>query len=211
MIQKSSKPYLKIINGNWAETVDKDYIGAKKREWEASNGDKGVKWEVYYNNWTGTVQGITFKDTDWGETCTIELDDAYLSLNVADRYFIDLASKLCGADLKKSITFHPYDMEIDGKKKKGVSVQQNGIKLMNNFYDGNQNLGGFPQIDDAKKVHKSYWKIYFTEVSMFLIEQLKNLELTKPESAKPLEMSKSELDSFIETGIPSEIPDDLPF
>jgi hypothetical protein len=212
LITKSSKPYLKVINGLWAQTVDKDYIGAKKREYELPTKEKGEKWEIYFKSWTGTIQKISFKETDYGETCTVELDDAFLTFNINDRYFIDMAQKICGANLENPITFHPYDFEVDGKRKKGVSIQQNNAKLTNNFYDGTKNVGGFPEIDKEKSKMKTYWKVYFAEVSMFLMEKLKALKISEKKTDIK-QGSADAFENFIEdVPLPEEMPvDEIPF
>lgn len=210
----SNKPYLRIVGGNLAQTVDKDTPNAKLREYELSNGDKGSKWELNYMNWTGKVQRIEFKDNEYGTTCNIDLGDAVLTLNTDSRYFSDLATKLCGADLKQEITFHPFDIEIEGgKRKRGVSVQQNGEKLKNYFYnyETKESLYGFPTVDKEQqaKLKKNYWKVYFAEVTAFLVEKLENLEIP---NSKPAQELDDGAPLPTEEFLPDDsIPQDLPF
>lgn len=134
--------------------------------------------------------------------CNIELDDAYLQLNTASRYFQDFASKIFNADLSQPLLFHPYDMENEtGKKVTGISMKQLGEKLKNYFYDfeTKKNLHDFPEVDAKKALKKTYWKIYFAEVAEFLIEKVGELKFTAPTQAEAAE------EAFEPT------PDDLPF
>lgn len=198
-LMTEGKPYLSIVGGNIVQKVSADTAGARKREYELPNKQNGVKWELVYTSWTGKIFGITFKDTDYGEVCHIELDDAVLSLNTASRYFQDLACKLFSGDLQKDFTFHPYDMETESGRKTGISLQQGGEKLKNYFYDGEKNLHGFPEVDKARATKKTYWKTYFIEVADFLIEKLKSLEFDTPKEEALVSAD----------GTP--IADDLPF
>ena len=203
LINSSGKPYLRIVGGNLVQKVDKDTPNARHREYELPNGTKGEKWELAFMNWNAKILGITFKETEYGEDCVIDLEDAILTLPVASRYFSDFACKIFSGDIKKSFLFHPYDIEGDNGRKTGISLQQDGEKLKNFFYDGEKNLHGFPEPDEEKKVKKSYWKIYFTEVAEFLIDKLKELEFTKPEIEED-ETPENTVDEDIKI-------DDLPF
>jgi len=202
-ISGSNKPYLSIVGGNIVQKVDKETPGARHREYELKDGGKGEKWELVFMNWTGKIKNIFFKETDYGEVCNIDLGDAVLTLNTSSRYFTDFACKVLNADLNQEMVFHPYDMEIEGgKKRQGISLQQNGNKLTNYFWDGKKIGNGFPEVDEMKKekLKKNYWKTYFAEVEAFLIEKLQELKITESEK-KPVILS--EVDS-------SDIPDQMP-
>ena len=176
LLHGTNKPYLRIVDGHLVQAVEEGTPGAKLRKWELPTGQKGEKWELNYSSWSGKITGVNFRETEYGEVCILELEDAALSINTVSRYFSDMASKLYGADLTQDITLHPYDFESEGKRFKGVSVQQDGAKLKNYFYDGEKNLHGFPEVDKSKTSKKTYWKIYFAEVAEFLVEQLKALK-----------------------------------
>jgi len=176
-VNESTKPFLGIINGNLVQKVEEGTPGAKLRKYELKDGTKGEKWEVSFSSWTGYIHGVKFEESKYGEQCLVDLGDAVLCLGTGGRYFQDFACKLFSADLGKEITLHPYNFESDGKKFKGISVQQGGVKLKNYFWDGKVKLHGFPEVDDAKlaKMKKTYWPGYFAEVTAFLKEQLTTL------------------------------------
>jgi len=196
-LNSTDKPYIRVIDGNIAQTVEKGTEGARLREYELSDKTKGEKYELIYSNWSGKIQGIEFKDGTYGVTCNIDLGDAILSLNTSDRYFQDFASKLPNGDITKPFLFHPYAMEVDGKTKKGISLQQNDEKLKNFYYDGEKNLHDFPTVNEEMldKLKKNYWKIFFAEVSAFLIGKVEVLEFDKPAPVKdeePMTLEKAE-------------------
>jgi len=184
----SDKVYLRIVGGNIVQKVNPGTDGARLRQYELPNGTKGEKWENVFMSWEGKIKSIVFKENDYGEDCIIELGDAYLALAVDGRYFSDFASKVFSGDIAKAFLFHPYDMEGDnGKKKSGISLQQEGEKLKNYFYDGKENLHGFPVPKEGEKT-KNYWKIFFAEVSEFLkgkIEELKFDDTVEKEEVYP--------------------------
>ena len=193
------KPYLSIVQGALVMPCEKGAPESRERAWEASDGSKGVKHEIVYQNWTGKILGITFKTGEYGESCYVELEDAILQLGTAGRYFKDFACKILSGDMKKEFIFHPYNMEVDGGKKvTGISIKQNGEKLKNYFYDYNTKttLGGFPEVDNTKKEKKTYWKVYFSLVEEFLIEKLKEIQFDKSEKTtkdEPLEPFEAEV------------------
>lgn len=202
----NNKPYLRIVGGNLVQEVDKTTSGARLREGELKDGTKFSKWEISYMNWTGKVESIQFKDSEYGTSCMLDLGDAILSFNTDSKYFQDMACKLLSSDITKEITFHPYDMIGDNDKNiRGVSVQQEGVKLKNYFYDFEKKeiLHGYPKVDQVmkEKLKKNYWKVYFAEVAAFLIEKLENLQIPKAQQVA----------NIMGGEVIEEIPTDLPF
>lgn len=175
------KPYLRIVGGNIVQTVDKTTDKARLREYELSDGTQGSKWELVFMNWEGLIHNIEFKESKYGDMCNIEFSDAILSLNTSSKYFQDLAQRLPFADITKPILFHPYDIEDGDKRNTGVSVQQNGEKFKNFYWDGKEKSHGFPEVDASQIEKKGYWKMYFGEVEEFLIGEIKKMEFSKPE------------------------------
>ena len=208
LLNSSDKPYIRVIDGNIAQTVEKGTEGAKFREYELSDKSKGSKWELVFKNWEGKIQGIEFKDGTYGVTCNIDLGDAILSLNTSDRYFQEFACKLPNGDINEPFLFHPYAMEVDGKTKKGISLQQPiGEKLSNYYYDGEKSLHGFPEVDEEMKgkLKKDYWKVFFAEVAAFLIGKIEEIEFSKPVPVKDEEPATAEQAEEIltkDTGLP---------
>lgn len=196
LINSSGKPYLRIVDGNLVQKVDKTVVGARLREYELPNKQKGEKYELVFMNWEGKIQNITFKETEYGEDCIIELEDAIITLGTAGRYFSDFACKVFSGDITKPFLFHPYSIDDGERKKTGISLQQNYEKLKNYFYDGKKNLHGFPEADKTKAIKKTYWKIYFAEVTEFLIEKLKELKFEKLKAEDDLEIFDEDVENL---------------
>lgn len=173
---KGKANYLRIIGGEIVKTVEEGTPEAVLRKYELKDGTKGEKWEIHYQNWEGVIVNVSFKEGDYGEQCIIVFPDAVLTIPTNGRYFQDFACKVFNADLSKPVKLHPFDMEVEKGRKSGISVQQNGEKLKNFFYDYDtkKSLNGFPEVNKEKAVKKTYWKIYFTEVAEFLVEYIQN-------------------------------------
>ncbi len=193
----SSKPYLRIAADRLVKAVDKGTEGAEERAWKSPDGKTGIAYEIVYQSWSGKILSVTTKDGKFGEECQIEFEDAVINLSTKSQYFQDFASKIHNGNLSEPFKFHPYSIEKeDGGFKKGISLQQNDIKLQNYFYnfEEKKNLHGFPVADEEKKkkMKKAYWPIFFAEVAMFLVDQLKLLEF--PE-AKQVEADPASFES----------------
>ena len=176
----TGKPYLKAVEGKLRHTVEEGTPKAKKRNWEV-NGKSGVLWELVYDNWSGVIHDIEIQTSHFGDTCFVELWDAIIVLKTNSKYFSSFAKRVKNGDLKETFTFHPYDFEVDGKQKIGISLQQGGNKLKDYYYNGEENVNGIPVPDQDKADKKGYWKMYFGEVEEFLISELKGMKFEKPE------------------------------
>ncbi len=201
LVATDTKPFIGIVGGNITQKVAEGTEGARRREYETSKGVTGVKFELVYMNWKGKISGLEFEDTDFGSVCKIDLGDAILCLNTSSRYFTDFACKIFTGDLSQEFLFHPYSIEgEEGKKKQGISLQQNGVKLKNYFYNPETKLyrEDFPIVDEAKKekLKKNYWKTYFAEVEAFLTEKLQQLKFNTdtPLVAAAKEIGATEID-----------------
>lgn len=206
LLDGGGKPYLYIINGNLCRKVDKTTEGAKLREYELPNGTKGSKYELVYRNWESKIIGLEFKEGDYGEQCYIQLEDAIITLNTSARHFTDFASKVFSGNLADPYLFHPFDIETTTGHKKGISLQQGGVKLKNYFYDYDKKIkiNGFPEVDESKKEKKTYWKIYFAEVTEFLVDKLKQIKFEDKIKDEPLVDFAEDVEQY-------DYKDDLPF
>ena len=187
-IKESSRVYLRIVGGNIVQTVPEGTEGSRRRDYELKDGTKGSKNELVFSNWEAVINNITVRDGEYGEECIIEFEDAQLTIPTSSRYFQDFACKIFNVDFKKPVKLHPYDIEVDNGRKTGISVQQDGIKLTSFFYDFEKKtkLNGFPEVDESKKDKKTYWKIYFLEVTEFLIEKIKTLKFENKKETKKI-------------------------
>lgn len=163
--------------------VPEDTEGAIKREYETSDGKTGTKFEHVYDELSGKISSIAFFDGDFGKSLQITFTDGnekpiMLSLNTSSSYGEDVMKKLPNVAIAQEVTFKPYSFTDDnGKKKKGITVMQNGEKITNYYYDAEnkKNVHDFPVPPKPKKgkvLSTDEWKLYFMSTRMFLIEQI---------------------------------------
>ena len=177
----ASKEFVSIIGGKFRKQVEEGTPESIKRDYEKSDGSKGVKYELVFDSVEGVISNVSFADTDFGKVFHIEIDGVTVSTGTDGRYFADIIKRLAGADLSKPVTLRPYDFEAEGKKLTGVSVKQGGEKLKNFFYDGEKNLHGFPVMEDENP-DSDDWKIYFTKVKKFLVKYVEDNMMKVTES-----------------------------
>lgn len=183
------KPYLSIIDGVFKEKVDKDTPGAVRRDYETPAGDKGTKYELEYDTWSGIVLSLVVRDTPYGDVFNMEFEDAVLSINTSHRMFNSIMEKLPNADLTKEITLKPYDFKDDHDKRvSGVNIFQGDMndpasKLASYYvervektdektgkkFNAYQYVKGYPEPDPNAPKNKNYWKKHFLNVQDFFV------------------------------------------
>jgi len=174
-----TKKYLSILSdGHIHMTVDESHPDAKKREYETSTGEKGVKYEVLYQELDGTILGLEFQDGNFGKMLQVSIrddenEDFILSIGTESNYGEDLMKKLPNVKLLEKIVFSPYAFTDDkGKTRKGITLYQDGNKIPNFFWDAEKkkSLHGYPKVEgDTKKFQKDDWKIFYMQARKFLI------------------------------------------
>jgi len=185
--------------------------GAKKRDFETSDGKTGVKFEKIYSEITGVISNIRFQEGNYGVQLQLTITDGdekpiTLSLGTASNFGEDMMKKLMSLDLTQPVTLAPYSFTDEkGKSKKGITVTQNGKKIQNYFYDfaKKEVTNGYPQPKKGKKpLSKDQWKMYFMEARLFMIDFL-------TEKLGLEEVKKDQLEDY---GKETEVEaDDIPF
>ncbi len=181
--------YVSILSsdGTLRMTVPEGTEGSIHREYETSDGKKGVKNELVFNKLSGKITNIAFHDGDFGKsiqvTVTDDAGDVVLSINTAQNYGEDFMKKLPNIDLEQPVTLSPYNFTDDkGKLRKGISILQNDVKVQNSYYDAlaKKNTNKFPEPDgDTKKYDNDDWKTYFIKVRKFLIKEVETKIIPK--------------------------------
>lgn len=196
----NSRIYLNINQGALRQTVTEDEYGARKRTYEKKDGTVKTVWEIVYKNWSGIIQRINIKDTEYGKQMEIDFQDARLTIPTDSQYFGSFVKKIMGADLSEEVTIQPYDFEPEpGKRKMGIVLYQNGEKLPDYYYDevAQVNIHGFPPVNEAEKKNEGYWKHYFGyTVKNFLLAELSKLKFG---NELPMEKEDEEIPTIGET------------
>lgn len=204
--QKDDKNYVNILgsDGSLRMTVDENTEGAKRREYETSDGKTGVKWELVFKSISGMVKDISFYDGSFGENILIDFENddevLTLSVNTASNFGEDLMKKLPNIDFSQRVSMTPYAFEDEkGKVRKGLTINNQGDKIQNFFYDpiAKKNINNYPD-PKPNKGDKPYtkddWKIYFIETRKFLTEYTQENILPKfANKEKLIESQKEEV------------------
>lgn len=177
-----------LADGKIHVAVSKDTEGAVEREYETSDGKKGSKWEHVYTELSGFIQKIAFKEGDYGINLLVTVGEegdekpVTLAIGIDSNFGEDLMKKLPAIDMKKMVTIAPYAFEDGGKKKKGVSITQEGkkkgdalVKVASFYYDAEEKeiKNGYPKPPKGAKITKVQWRKYFEEAREFMMEDLK--------------------------------------
>ncbi len=171
--------YLSIIGWNMVQKVEEGTLGAKRRDYETSDGNTGTKYEISHKNLVGKVAWLSFVDGSFGEQFILTLtnweDQAKLHINTDSKYFTAFARKLPNIKLEENITLNSFDFTTnDGKRITGMDIKQGWEKVEDNYWDGKKTLNGMPEVTktEAKGFDKDDWKMHFMKVKKFLKKEV---------------------------------------
>jgi hypothetical protein len=204
--------YLTVVQGTLSQQVKEGTPKSEKRVYEKKDGSTGEKWELKYKSVSGIITGMKIKDSDFGEQLIIVISDGeekfQLQLPLSSNYFTDFGRKLPNIHITDKVNIAPYDFTPkDGKKKTGLSITQEGIKIENYYYDADkkENLHGFPTPKGKGKGFDSDdWKMYFIEVKKFMKKKVQEVIST-------MEVNPINTTSQTEVNDDEKEKDDLPF
>lgn len=180
-----------LADGKIHVAVAEGTEGAIEREYEISDGKTGKKHEMIYTELSGIITAVKFDEGDYGINLQIVVADedaaedekpVTLSLPINSNYGEDMMKKLPNLNLKKPVVLSPYSFEDKGKKKRGVSVKQDGEKIDSFYYDADKKkiINGYPEAPTpkgGKAVTKVQWRKYFEGAAEFLMADLIEREI----------------------------------
>lgn len=175
---KGTGRYISIkADGLFHEKVDMGTDGAVLREYELKDGTKGSKWELLYKDLKNVyVKDVAFENSDFGENILVTFTDGESDITLAEstsgNFGSDIMKKLPNINFSEKVGVAPYAFvdERTGKPKRGVTFYQQSDKVGDYFWDGTENLHGFPKPDgDTSKFDKDDWKVHFINVKKFLV------------------------------------------
>lgn len=190
-----------LADGKIHVEVPEGTEGAVKREWESKDGkSKGVKHELLYTKLTGMLDKVGLYHGDYGTSLQIRIVDptapagtkpVVLSLATAQNYGEDMMKKLPNIDQNIPVVLQPYSFEDrkTGKTRRGISITQvnsagEEVKIKNYYWNEEKKepCNGIPQPTVKKKMTSDDWKLYFTEIRVWLIDETKKrFNITDPE------------------------------
>jgi hypothetical protein len=142
--------------------------------------DNTETWAIEHDYISGKIENIFFKeDEKYGNSFEVVLldgiDKYQISFSEDNRFWFDFMKKLPNVLMNDAVKITAYDFvdKKTGKRKAGISLEQNGNKITS-FYDKKKDettwelLHGFPKSDGIDWKDKDELKIYFIRVKKFL-------------------------------------------
>jgi hypothetical protein len=217
--------YYSIIDGTFRTQVDQNDPYAVRREWKATDGKTGVKFERVVTALIGFITDISFFEGEYGQQIIISLDKGAdgktpkIALNTASREAEGFMKRLPAIDLAKEVRLRPYSFtdQSDGDEVRGIEVNQedeNGDfkrKIGDFFRDPETKafLNGFPAPEgDTTDYTKDHWKLYFTKTRIFLADYTKQNIIPKI-AVTEHPQGTSQVEAAAPAGEPN--PNDIPF
>lgn len=207
---RSGGKYLSIIQGRLRMSSTSENPKAEKRNWEDKDGNKGVKYELVYEEISGLITSVTFKDSKYGEQLVIRMkcgDDVFqIEMPSDSRYAMNFMVKCPSINFSKEVSLYPYDFEKDGKRNTGVKVSQGETVIKDYYYDAEnkKKIHGIPVMENEDP-DKDDWKVYFIGLKKFLKSKVQ-------EQMASVSVSDDDADDLSELGvIPEGEGDGLPF
>lgn len=187
--QKDRPEYFNVLasDGTFRKVVPENTEGAVRRDWVSKDGkSSGTKYELVAQSIEGKITRLGIFDGEYGKNVLIALGDedgeVVISLNSSQAYAEDFMKKLPNIDSDKPVVLSPYAfMGDDGKNKRGMTVTQDGVKIVGAYSEKNEKTGkwktllGMPEPEgDTAKFDTDDWKAHFIKVRKFLLGALEN-------------------------------------
>lgn len=177
----NNERYISVkADGRFSEKVNEGDEGAELYTWnDKKTGEEKSKWVRRYKSVDNVfITNIRFETGEYGENILLTLSDGenevVWSEGTSTNFGTDLMKKLPNVDFSAKVSIQPYAFPTEnGKEKKGVSIFQND-KITDFFWDGKENLHGFPvRPKEMDAMDSDDWKVFFIEVKKFLTNYTK--------------------------------------
>jgi len=208
--------------GSFVKKVDKGTPNSRVRTYTNPKTEtEETVTEDVVKAFIGYIRNIELVEQDWGEVLMITLledngKEVNLSFNADSNFGIDIMKKLPNVDPMKLVRLAPYSFESEGKKLRGVTVEQDAEKIYTFFSEKNgdtvKSINGFPEPKgDTSKFTKKNWRDYFgVDVYNFLRDYTVDTTIPKFDDLPPLPAEAIQMDREAESN--EEITaDEVPF
>jgi len=200
--------------GTFRLQVEPGTKGAKTRTYEVDgdNGEKITKSKTEIHK--SLLKDVLIKDLNvyngnFGESVNADVTiggmDFCLQFKSESSFGMDFMEKIGNVDLTKPMNIRGYDFEDEkGKRRKGISIEQDGEKVTSYFYDSvaKKSINGIPETTgegfDSKK-----WRRFFEDKAEFLVAFIKSDIIPKVAS------TPAQVEDVLETEV--EDNDEQPF
>lgn len=174
-VSSEQKQYFNIFGSVFTTKSNPETPNAIKRTTAPKKGEPKDVWELHYESLNGMIKSLTVKETEYGKKYEIILDDIgeqmILQIPVESNYGDALMNRLPNIDLNTYVTLKPYSFIPKGesKKKEGITVTQNKIKIESAYTKELPKDKPQPQ---HEKMDGDDWKIYNITVRKFFAKKL---------------------------------------
>lgn len=180
--------YTVLADGAFHTQVPEGTQGAVRREYETSDGKKGVKHELVAQSIGGRINSINIYEGDYGKQLQVAIGDEgktelTIYLSASSPFGEDFMKKLPNIDTDKDVKLTPYAFEDDkGKKRRGLSIQQGDVKIEGFYHEEKDEKivakNGYPEVPaEAEKWDSDDWKLYFATARKFLLSKVQEHKL----------------------------------
>ena len=154
-INNSTAIYLTISDGKICRRVQSPTTSSIQR----TTKDGRVVNEEHYNGWMGKITNITTRESDYGKEWNVTINDGsvtvILSFKYSSGYAASFLKALPNVNLNESVTFTPKAIEVDGKKRTTLFLNQNGNAVKWAYTKDNPN--GCPGLKQIKVKGVNTW------------------------------------------------------
>ena len=200
--KKERVQYYKITEGKIRQKTTEKDPEAEERYSDITNR---YIYERVYNSCTGFIRKINLQThEEFGNSISVVLYDpkmqeSYsLTITETSRYYSSFVQILPNVDFSKTVTIKPYAFKMDNRQSIGVTILQDGKKLLNYYKDWDEKKETYIQKNGLEKFNFDKVKGDKDELKILMLRVLKFL---KAEFKKQL----IRLEEFIELHPLSEI------
>ena len=108
--------------------------------------------EELYKGWSGKIEYVKVRDTDYGKEWNVTIDDgdqkAVLAFKYSSGYASSFLKALPNVDLSKNVNIVPNISEVNGKKRANLFINQDGKAVK--WYYTKDNPNGCPGLRQIK-------------------------------------------------------------
>ena len=184
--------------GKFHTEVSPEAEGAMRREYETSDGAKGVKYEHVAGAIEGMITNISIYEGDYGKQIQLDIGEGEelvtIFLSTQSSFGEDFMKKLPNIKVNEAVRLVPFSFEDEkGKKRRGLTIYQSEQKVEGYYHkkDGNKisAINGYPEVPaDVSEYGSEEWRLFFGNARVFLLNELKKNPLynktTKTEALK---------------------------
>jgi len=180
LITNESYDYWRISDGMVRKTTTEDDPLAIKRVLKKDDGSEKTMYEQVNKGISGVVDTVEIREGKYGRQLYIGITDGaerfFLQVPWESPYSRTFLERLPAVDMSKDVSIMPYSFEKDGKRRSGVALYQDEVKIGSYYkeysedFTSTKHLHGYPQMTDG--MDSDDYKIVGVQQMKFLKEKV---------------------------------------